>query len=134
MMSLTSQAPENKTKRIVAYNMGDIKEIKKKGGGAVTKNKANSGDKEYKPVCMLCAPLRHWHSECSYDTPIKRRNKLVQVGRCQACTVLVVEHGRNCSHKARCRTHPGEKHVHWSCDGNNHPGPQEAIKTLQRNI
>ena len=31
VMSLTSEAPEqNKTKRIVAYNMGDIKEIKKK--------------------------------------------------------------------------------------------------------
>ena len=96
----------------------------------------SNNDRLQKPVCMLCAPQRHWYVECPVNTPIKRRNRLVHIGRCQACTVLVVEHGKNCSHKARCRNHPGEKHIHWTCDGPNtlHPGPQEAIRSLQRRI
>ena len=86
--------------------------------------------------CMFCYPKRHnYYSECPYDTPDKKRKKLVELEKCQACTMPKKEHGSECSHRARCREHPGEKHYHWLCDGENttHPGPQQDFTMTGKN-
>ncbi|CAL4058916.1 unnamed protein product, partial [Meganyctiphanes norvegica] len=77
-----------------------------------------------KPPCTLCYPLRHSPQECRYKTPEEKRKRLVDINRCQACTTLIGEHGRDCSHRARCSAHPNERHVYWTCDQVSHPGPQ----------
>ena len=81
------------------------------------------------PMCMLCPGKRHWIRYCPYDTSEKRRNRLVNIGRCQSCTVPVYEHGILCCHRARCSFHPRENHMFWTCDGPRyrHPGPQREI-------
>ena len=77
----------------------------------------------------MCAPEKHTYKNGKYDTPQKRRHRLRQLGRCQACLVSVSTHGAECSEKARCRDHEGERHVYWTCDGPHtwHPGPQSII-------
>ena len=81
------------------------------------------------PRCILCPGRNHWMNYCPYDTTEKRRNRLVNIGRCQACTVPEYEHGILCSHRARCKYHPRESHMGWTCNGYNyrHPGPQKEI-------
>ena len=70
------------------------------------------------------------YTDCTYNTPKKRRERLVALGRCQACLVPTNEHGTECADRAKCNDHPREKHVYWTCDGpnSNHPGPQAAIR------
>ena len=70
------------------------------------------------------------YTECTYNTPKKRRERLEALGRCRACLVPTNEHGTECADRAKCNDHPGEKHVYWTCDGPgiNHPGPQPAIR------
>ena len=77
----------------------------------------------------MYAPEKHSYKVCKYNTPHKRRQRLKALGRCQACLVSVRTHGIECSNKARCRDHVGEKHVYWTCDGPHtwHPGPQSLI-------
>ena len=77
----------------------------------------------------MCAPEKHTYVNCKYNTPQKRRHRLRQLGRCQACLVSVSTHGAECSERAKCRDHEGERHVYWTCDGPHtwHPGPQSII-------
>ena len=86
------------------------------------------------PFCIMCKPERHRWTECKFNTPQKRRDRLVVVGRCQACLLPVDTHGFNCSTNARCNDHPNDNHVHWTCDGRGtvHPGPQAAITWRNR--
>ena len=89
-----------------------------RGRGRCTYNK--------RPACTLCWPNRHTIDECRFNTPAKRRNQLVVLGRCQACGTRNYEHGSVCSHKARCHHHKGESHLTYTCEGPQykHPGPQ----------
>ena len=50
----------------------------------------------------------------------------MNLGRCQACGVMIREHGMDCTHRVRCNHHPGERHLPWTCEGEGftHPGPQ----------
>ena len=81
------------------------------------------------PKCILCPGRHHYMNYCQYDTTEKRRSRLVNIGRCRACTVPEYEHGILCSHRARCKYHPRENHMSWTCNGYNynHPGPQKQI-------
>ena len=81
------------------------------------------------PNCMLCPGRRHWMRDCPYSTPQQRRSRLINIGKCQACLVPVWEHGILCNHRAKCRDHPRETHVYWTCDGPRarHPGSQTVI-------
>ena len=81
------------------------------------------------PRCILCPGRHHYMNYCPYNTAEKRRSRLVNTGRCRACTVPEYEHGILCSHRARCRYHPRENHITWTCEGYsyNHPGPQDTI-------
>ena len=86
------------------------------------------------PICLMCQPERHRWTDGKYKTPGKRRDRLVVIGRCQACLIPVDTHGVNCSSNAKCKDHPNENHVHWTCDGQVwvHPGPQAAISRRNR--
>ena len=127
-MSMLSMGSE-KVSEVETMGMGATGVGNSQRVGEFKKPRTFDSEKTKKPVCILCSPARHWHSECIFNTPAKRRKRLVLIGRCQACTTPVGEHGRLCSHKARCREHPGGRHVHWTCDGasTTHPGPQDDI-------
>ena len=85
------------------------------------------------PTCTLCAPLKHHRKDCKYKTAKQKRDRLVSLGRCQACATILREHGVDCSHKARCPDHPGQRHLAWTCDGKDtaHPGPQSEVHAQQ---
>ena len=100
----------------------------------VSNNNNNYNISSVSPICVMCQPERHRWTECKFNTPQKRRDRLVVVGRCQACLIPADTHGVNCSTNARCKDHPNENHVHWTCDGRGtvHPGPQAAITGRNR--
>ena len=89
----------------------------------------NGNGNQSVPTCMLCAPQKHYRKDCIYKTPQQKRERLVSIGRCQACATILREHGIDCTHKARCPDHPSERHLPWTCDGKDtvHPGPQPQI-------
>lgn len=76
--------------------------------------------------CLYCNGT-HQSKFCQqYDTPQKRRDRLVALDRCRACMMNMTQHPNECHHKARCSHHPGEKHFWHLCDGPGvaHPGKQ----------
>ena len=88
------------------------------------------------PTCTLCFPLKHNIEECKYKTPEQRRKRLVDIGRCQACATPIREHGLDCSHRARCNDHNGERHLPWTCEGIGtiHPGPQTKFPVPDKDV
>ena len=84
------------------------------------------------PPCILGCDTPHYMNDCKFDTPVKRRNRLVLLNKCQACSVPLDEHGCKCCHKAKCSNHPNAQHMFWTCDGKDfvQPGPEEAFKAL----
>ena len=96
----------------------------------------NQGAKSKKirklPTCVFGCETPHFVKDCIYDTPLKRRDRLALLKKCQACSVPLEEHGRKCSSKATCSHHPNDQHLYWTCDGRDtaHPGPQAVIRAL----
>ena len=88
------------------------------------------------PTCTLCFPAKHPIEECKYKTPEQRRKRLVDIGRCQACATPIREHGLDCSHRARCNDHNGERHLPWTCEGIGtiHPGPQTKFPVPDKDV
>ena len=81
------------------------------------RGRGKGGGRQYVPSCTLCYPQRHPIHECKFKTPQQKRERLVNLGRCQACGVMIREHGMDCSHRVRCSHHPGERHIPWTCEG-----------------
>ena len=74
------------------------------GSNNVSSNGSNNNNfyaSSVSPLCIMCKPDRHRWMECKFNTPQKRRDRLVTVGRCQACLLPVDTHGVNCSTNAR---------------------------------
>ena len=102
-------------------------------GGRRGRGSGHHNSNQTVPTCMLCAPHKHLYKDCKYKTARQKRERLASLGRCQACTTILREHGIDCSHKARCPDHPGERHLPWTCDGKDtvHPGPQPEVHSQQ---
>ena len=76
--------------------------------------------------CIYCNGS-HSNRDCyQYDTPQKRRDRLVAIDRCRACMIRLSLHEAECNQNAVCFHHPGEKHWRHLCDGPEftHPGKQ----------
>ena len=137
----TMYVAQNTSGQYVAQNTGNQQTIPQKqnnqqqGVGTHTGNNKGNGNKKLL-FCLTCMPRRHAkNSDCPYNTPEKKRKRLVELERCQACGVSKKEHGTECSHRARCQVHPGENHYHWLCDGekSTHPGPQQDFTMVSKN-
>lgn len=76
--------------------------------------------------CTYCSGSHQSRFCQQYDTPLKRRDRLVALDRCRACMISLTQHQYECHHKARCSHHPGERHFWHLCDGPGvaHPGKQ----------
>ena len=76
--------------------------------------------------CLYCSGT-HQSKFCQqYDTPQKKRDRLVVLDRCRACMIDITQHQNECQPKATCSYHPGERHYWHLCDGPGvtHPGKQ----------
>ena len=145
----TMYVAQNTSGQYVAQNTGNQQKQQavpqkqnnqQQGVRTYTGNNKGYGNKKYnknKPIhCITCNPIRHEkYSDCPYNTPEKRRKRLVELEICQACGVRKKEHGTECSHRARCFVHPGESHYHFLCDGekSTHPGPQQDFTMVSKN-
>ena len=81
--------------------------------------------------CLYCSGT-HQSKFCQqYDTPQKRRDRLVVLDRCRACMIDITQHQNECQPKATCSYHPGERHYWHLCDGPGvtHPGKQTIPNT-----
>ena len=81
--------------------------------------------------CAYCSGT-HQSKFCQqYDTPQKRRDRLVVLDRCRACMISITQHQSECHPNANCRHHPGERHFWHLCDGPGitHPGKQTIPNT-----
>ena len=76
--------------------------------------------------CTYCNESHEARFCQHYDTPEKRRDRLVTLDRCRACMMHLSYHQAECNSKAYCSNHPGERHFWHLCDGPNftHPGKQ----------
>ena len=76
--------------------------------------------------CLYCNGSHQGRFCQQYDTPQKRRDRLVAIDRCRACMICMPLHEAECHHKAKCSHHPGERHFWHLCDGPEftHPGKQ----------
>ena len=76
--------------------------------------------------CTYCDELHEARFCSQYDTPKKRRDRLVDLDRCRACMMHLSYHRDECNSKAYCSHHPRERHFWHLCDGPNyaHPGKQ----------
>ena len=87
-------------------------------------------NKQKKYFCMLCNKkgMDHLASNCKeYPRGAQARSRMVQLGRCQRCSVLREEHGDMCSHRALCKAHPGHRHHYWLCEGDGNRGSGSHI-------
>ena len=74
------------------------------------------GKKHFK--CLLCGASQHSHKtwQCPiYNTGPLARDKMQQIGRCNMCATLLIEHGQECSHRVHCKYHPQQRHTFWLC-------------------
>ncbi|CAL4123433.1 unnamed protein product [Meganyctiphanes norvegica] len=78
--------------------------------------------------CTYCNGSHEARYCQQYDTPEKRRDRLVAVDRCRACMMLLTIHQDECNPNAYCSYHPRERHFWHLCDGPQftHPGRQTA--------
>ena len=86
----------------------------------------NTGRPPQNSICSYCSGT-HQSKFCQqYDTPQKRRDRLVVLDRCRACMISISQHQNECHPKAKCSDHPGERHFWHLCDGPGvtHPGKQ----------
>ena len=67
--------------------------------------------------CTYCSGLHEARFCQQYDTPLKRRERLVVLDRCRACMMLLSAHQDVCSPNAFCSHHPRERHFWHLCDG-----------------
>ena len=76
--------------------------------------------------CTYCNESHEARFCQHYDTPEKRRDRLVALDRCRACMMHLSYHHAECNSKAYCSNHPRERHFWHLCDGPNftHPGKQ----------
>ena len=68
------------------------------GSNNVSSNGSNNNNfyaSSVAPLCIMCKPDRHRWTECKFNTPQKRRDRLVTVGRCKAFLLPVDTHGVN---------------------------------------
>ena len=83
-----------------------------------TNNAARGGVDSF--YCLLCNAKQgntHKTWQCPvYNTATLTRERMRVMSRCQRCAVPINEHGLECSHRAVCRKHPGQKHSFWLCD------------------
>ena len=80
-------------------------------------NNLNKGQKQHKK-CLLCSKGKGNHKSyhCPvYNTGLLARERMKALGRCQYCTVVLSEHGPECSHRAHCTAHPHQRHMFWLC-------------------
>ena len=78
--------------------------------------------------CQYCEG-QHDNRDChQYNTPEKRRQRLMELDRCRACMQHSSRHQSGCAPKAICRYNhqQEEKHFSFLCDGQGtkHPGSQ----------
>ena len=69
-------------------------------------------------TCLLCGKKKQTHKtwQCpTYNTGPLARDRMMKLGRCGKCAVPMNEHGNDCSHRAYCSEHPGQRHVFWLC-------------------
>ena len=77
--------------------------------------------------CQLCPSGSNTHEiwYCTvYKTAEQKRERLRAINRCQACNTPM---NRGTAHTCKdvfCKWHGQYGHLSWTCDGNNHPGPQ----------
>ena len=91
----------------------------------------NTGRPPQNSNCLYCSGT-HQSKFCQqYDTPQKRRDRLVVLDRCRACMIDITQHQNECQPKATCSYHPGERHYWHLCDGPSvtHPGKQTIPNT-----
>ena len=76
--------------------------------------------------CLYCNGNHEGRVCQQYDTPQKRRDRLVVINRCRACMKPMSFHESECNPNAKCSNHPEETHYWHLCDGPNsiHPGKQ----------
>ena len=81
--------------------------------------------------CTYCSDSHEARSCQLYDTPEKRRERLVALDRCRACMMTLSFHQDDCNPNAYCSYHPTERHFWHLCDGPNftHPGKQTAASS-----
>ena len=69
--------------------------------------------------CTLCSKKQKGNHKIwfcpTYNIGALTRERMRQLGRCSNCAVHLNEHGQQCSHRAHCRSHPGQNHVSWLC-------------------
>ena len=88
------------------------------------------GRRQCKRTCQLCSEEGHGAMRCAHYPTIQQvRDRLIKLGLCQACATPMNSHGEFCFFKANCYRHEGQHHWYWTCDGYEHPGPQD--KTCQ---
>ena len=81
-------------------------------------NKGQNNRKRKFFKCLLCGAKQQSHKtwECpTYNTGLLARDRMQQIGRCNMCATLLIEHGQECSHRVHCRYHPQQKHTFWLC-------------------
>ena len=86
--------------------------------GAVQKKRPSNrtGNKLFH--CLLCGKEKHPHKtwQCTvFRTGIANQARMRVLYRCQHCSVLLNEHGMDCSHRSKCRIHPTQRHNFWLC-------------------
>ena len=110
--------------------------------GAVQKKRPSNrtGNKLFH--CLLCGKEKHPHKtwQCTvFRTGIANQARMRALNRCQHCSVLLNEHGMDCSHRSKCRQHPTQRHNFWLCpnfDNNRNtvqnPQQQQARQQVQQ--
>ena len=76
--------------------------------------------------CLYCNGNHEGRVCQQYDTPQKRRDRLVVIDICRACMKPMSFHESECNPNAKCSNHPEETHYWHLCDGPGyiHPGKQ----------
>ena len=85
-----------------------------RGGQQPNKHGLSKGKTKF--YCYLCTKGGHKTPECPiYTSGPRVQSRLREMGRCIRCGVPFKEHGQECSHRAGCRDHPGERHLYYAC-------------------
>ena len=77
--------------------------------------------------CQLCPSGNNTHEiwYCTvYKTAEQKRERLRAINRCQACNTPMHRGTNHTCKEVFCKWHNQCGHLSWTCDGNNHPGPQ----------
>ena len=106
----------------VSYATSRQQSYNQPGGGFGNRGRLQSRQLK----CTYCSGLHEARFCQQYDTPLKRRERLVVLDRCRACMMLLSAHQDVCSPNAFCSHHPRERHFWHLCDGPQftHPGKQ----------